>query len=108
MWFRHLIKEFNRKQKEIEKQLYKIRESKEGYGVYYYKSGEKYEGEFKYDKKNGFGKYYYTDDDDDEEEEDEKKKKKMKKTNNVDDNEEEENKQEIVRNQKTNEADDDE
>ena len=26
----NLIKEFNRKQKEIEKQLYKIRESKEG------------------------------------------------------------------------------
>ena len=30
-------------------------------GVYFWKDGRKYEGEYKNDKKEGFGKYYWTD-----------------------------------------------
>jgi hypothetical protein len=33
--------------------------SLEGYGVYYYKDGSRYDGMYKNGKKNGSGVYYY-------------------------------------------------
>ena len=36
---------------------------KEGYGIYYFSNGDKYEGEWKNDKREGYGIYYYSDKD---------------------------------------------
>lgn len=33
----------------------------EGFGVYYWADGRRYEGQYKNDKKQGFGYYYWTD-----------------------------------------------
>ena len=33
-----------------------------GNGIYYYSDGDKYDGEWKYDKKSGKGVYYYNND----------------------------------------------
>jgi hypothetical protein len=32
-----------------------------GHGIYLYKDGVRYDGEYKGDKKDGFGHYYWTD-----------------------------------------------
>ena len=37
-------------------------DKREGKGIYYYKSGSRYEGEYKKNKKEGKGIYYYEDD----------------------------------------------